>query len=40
MLAAYGKNEAAVNDPDGVVLVWNLHLRDRPEFIFHAQVRL
>jgi len=28
----------AVNEPDGIVAVWNLHLLERPEFVFHAQV--
>lgn len=36
--AAYNKNPLATNDPDGLVAVWNLHLLDRPEFIFHSQV--
>ncbi|WVF67263.1 hypothetical protein IAT40_002011 [Kwoniella sp. CBS 6097] len=33
--ASYNKNPSAVNDPDGIVAVWNLHLLERPEFIFH-----
>jgi dynein intermediate chain, cytosolic len=37
VLAAYTKNPSAPHDPDGLVQVWNLHLHDRPEFIFHAQ---
>ncbi|KIY52881.1 dynein intermediate chain [Fistulina hepatica ATCC 64428] len=36
-LAAYNKNAAALNEPDGVVAVWNLHLLERPEFVFHSQ---
>lgn len=28
----------AVNEPDGVVCVWNLHSPKAPEFVFHAQV--
>lgn len=28
-----------VNEPEGIVAVWNLHLLERPEFVFHAQVR-
>ena len=28
---------AADSSPDGLVLVWNLHLLDRPEFVFQAQ---
>jgi dynein intermediate chain, cytosolic len=37
LLASYTKNPSAPHDPDGVVQVWNLNLRDRAEFIFHAQ---
>ncbi|OTB03117.1 hypothetical protein M426DRAFT_322145 [Hypoxylon sp. CI-4A] len=37
LLASYTKNPAAPHDPDGVVQVWNEHLHDRPEFLFHAQ---
>lgn len=29
----------AINEPDGIAAVWNLHLLERPEFVFHAQVR-
>ncbi|KAI9440509.1 WD40 repeat-like protein [Lactarius indigo] len=36
-VASYNKNAAAVNEPDGVVAVWNLHLLERPEFVFHSQ---
>ena len=36
--ASYNKNPAALNEPDGIVAVWNLHLLERPEFIFHSQV--
>lgn len=35
--AAYNKNPKTINDPDGLVAIWNLHLTDRPEFIFHSQ---
>ncbi|KZT09925.1 WD40 repeat-like protein [Laetiporus sulphureus 93-53] len=35
--ASYNKNPAALNEPDGIVAVWNLHLLERPEFIFHSQ---
>ncbi|WVR09556.1 hypothetical protein IAU60_006625 [Kwoniella sp. DSM 27419] len=34
--ASYNKNPVAVNDPDGIVAVWNLHLLERPEFVFHS----
>lgn len=37
LLAAYTKNPSAPHDPNGLVQVWNLHLHDRPEYIFHAQ---
>ncbi|KAI9769650.1 MAG: hypothetical protein M1840_003887 [Geoglossum simile] len=37
VLASYTKNLSAPHDPDGLVQVWNLHLHDRPEYIFHAQ---
>ncbi|GJJ11242.1 hypothetical protein Clacol_005474 [Clathrus columnatus] len=36
-VASYNKNPAALNEPDGVVAVWNLHLLERPEFVFHSQ---
>ena len=39
-VASYNKNPAALNDPDGIVAVWNLHLLERPEFVFHAPVRI
>jgi len=38
VVAAYSKNPAAPNDPDGIVAVWNLHLLERPEFVFHSPV--
>ncbi|KAH8883996.1 WD40 repeat-like protein [Thozetella sp. PMI_491] len=37
VLAAYTKNPSAPHEPDGVVQVWNSHLHDRPEYVFHAQ---
>ncbi|KAH8675454.1 WD40-repeat-containing domain protein [Xylariales sp. PMI_506] len=37
LLASYTKNPSAPHDPDGIVQVWNAHLHDRPEFLFHAQ---
>lgn len=36
--ASYNKNLKALQDPDGVVAIWNMHLRERPEFVFHSQV--
>lgn len=37
LLASYTKSPTAPHDPDGIVQVWNMHLHDRPEFVFHAQ---
>ncbi|KAI9886288.1 MAG: hypothetical protein M1823_001897 [Watsoniomyces obsoletus] len=37
LLSAHTKNITAPHEPDGVLQVWNLHLQDRPEYIFHAQ---
>lgn len=37
VLAAYTKNPSAPHEPDGLVQVWNMHLHNRPEFVFHAQ---
>ncbi|KAJ3233147.1 hypothetical protein HDU78_006651 [Chytriomyces hyalinus] len=37
LLASYNKNQSSISDPDGVVLIWNLHAPERPEFMFHAQ---
>ncbi len=37
VLASYTKNPSAPHEPDGVVQVWNTHLHDRPEYVFHAQ---
>ncbi|KAK9495658.1 WD40-repeat-containing domain protein [Lipomyces doorenjongii] len=36
-LAAYSKNSQSIRDPLGIVQVWNTHLRDRPEYVFHSQ---
>ncbi|KAG8901541.1 hypothetical protein FRB99_005223 [Tulasnella sp. 403] len=36
-VASYNKNAAALNEPDGIVAVWNLHMLERPEFVFHSQ---
>ncbi|EIN06184.1 cytoplasmic dynein intermediate chain [Punctularia strigosozonata HHB-11173 SS5] len=36
-VASYNKNPAALNEPDGIAAVWNLHLLERPEFVFHSQ---
>ncbi|KAL1929364.1 hypothetical protein VTP01DRAFT_1502 [Rhizomucor pusillus] len=37
LVSSYNKNPGALNEPDGVALVWNLHLLERPEFVFHSQ---
>jgi dynein intermediate chain len=37
LLASYTKNPSAPHEPDGIVQVWNMHLQDRPELVFHAQ---
>ncbi len=41
MLCSYADRGAyvssPVNEPDGCVLVWNLHLPTRPEFDFYCQ---
>jgi len=36
VLSSFTKNPSAPYDPDGLVLIWNLHMRERPEFMFHA----
>ncbi|KAI9709249.1 MAG: hypothetical protein M1820_003369 [Bogoriella megaspora] len=37
VLASYTKNPTAPHDPDGLIQVWNLHMHERPEYVFHAQ---
>ncbi|KAK9263960.1 WD40-repeat-containing domain protein [Lipomyces tetrasporus] len=37
LLAAYSKNPQSPREPMGIIQVWNAHLRDRPEYIFHSQ---
>ncbi|CDS01898.1 hypothetical protein [Sporisorium scitamineum] len=36
-VVAYNRNNQDGDAPDGLVAVWNMHLGDRPEFVFHAQ---
>jgi dynein intermediate chain len=36
-LASYNKDLGNINESDGLVLVWNLHLLDRPEFTLLSQ---
>ncbi|KAJ3000737.1 hypothetical protein HDV02_003539 [Globomyces sp. JEL0801] len=38
ILGSYNKNSANISESDGLILVWNYHLAERPEFILHAQV--
>lgn len=37
-LASYNSNKSAITDPDGLVLVWNHLMPERPEFKLYAQV--
>ena len=37
VVSSYNKNPMAIDEPDGIVAVWNMHLKERPEFVFHAQ---
>lgn len=37
LVGAYNKNPMALNEPDGLVLIWNSHLLERPEFVFYSQ---
>ncbi|KAJ3305711.1 hypothetical protein HDV03_001119 [Kappamyces sp. JEL0829] len=37
LLASYNKNTSNSNEPDGLVLVWNIHMPTRPEYILFAQ---
>lgn len=37
LAVAYTANEEAPNEPDGMVLIWNQHLKDRPEHTFECQ---
>ncbi|WXC40696.1 hypothetical protein QX201_000529 [Fusarium graminearum] len=37
LLASYTKNPTAPHEPDGLVQVWNMHMQDRPEYVFTAQ---
>ncbi|KAK9367841.1 WD40-repeat-containing domain protein [Lipomyces kononenkoae] len=36
-LASYSRNSMSTRDSLGIVQVWNTHLRNRPEYIFHSQ---
>ncbi|KOS18706.1 Cytoplasmic dynein 1 intermediate chain 2 [Escovopsis weberi] len=37
LLASYTKNPTAPHEPDGLVQVWNMHMQNRPEYVFTAQ---
>ncbi|KAJ3196244.1 hypothetical protein HK101_009615 [Irineochytrium annulatum] len=37
LLCSYNKNQIAINEADGLVLLWSLHLPERPEFVFQTQ---
>ncbi|GBB83976.1 hypothetical protein RclHR1_10620001 [Rhizophagus clarus] len=36
-VASYNKNPMAMNEPDGVAIVWNIRSLDRYEYVFHSQ---
>ncbi len=38
-VSSYNRNPMAVDEPDGLVAVWNMDVKERPEFVLHAQVR-
>jgi dynein intermediate chain len=38
LLGSYNKNSSNINESDGLVLIWNVHMVDRPEFVLHSQV--
>lgn len=41
LMASYNANEHAPQEPDGVVLVWNMKFKKTaPEYIFHCQVKI
>lgn len=41
MLAGYSKSEeAGINDPNGLVLLWSLAMRKKPEFTFSCQTEI
>ncbi|SNX87035.1 related to Dynein intermediate chain 1, cytosolic [Melanopsichium pennsylvanicum] len=37
VVVAYNRNDQDEDSADGLVAVWNMHLGERPEFVFHAQ---
>lgn len=36
LLSSYTKNASAPNEPNGLVLLWNVHAPSRPEYVFNA----
>ncbi|PVU93570.1 hypothetical protein BB561_003171 [Smittium simulii] len=36
VVVSYNRNTFAPNEPDGIVAVWNMHLQNRPEFVFQS----
>lgn len=36
LLTSYTKNASAPNEPNGLVLLWNVHAPSRPEYVFNA----
>lgn len=36
LLTSYTKNTSSPNEPNGLVLVWNIHAPSRPEYVFYA----
>ncbi|KAI8393869.1 WD40-repeat-containing domain protein [Radiomyces spectabilis] len=37
VVASYNKNVMAVNEPDGLSVIWNLQAPEKPEYVFHCQ---
>jgi len=37
MICSYNANEVGTHDPDGIVMLWSMHVPTRPEFIFQCQ---
>lgn len=36
LLSSYTKSSSAPNEPNGLVLLWNIHAPSRPEYVFNA----
>lgn len=37
LLVSLGKNSSNFNESNGIILVWNIHMPSRPEFVLHSQ---